>query len=150
MAPVVVEYIYVLQCSQEKWYIGTAVNYNFDARIKLHEQGKGCEWTIKYPMVKLVEKLQVLHEQDLQNWTMYYMARYGASNVRGWIHTEPDLSASAIQTLDATLQNDVFRYICHRCHRLGHIATDCHCQVCFRHGHVAKYCPVSWAILKVA
>ncbi len=47
-------FVYILECSDKSYYVGSTVNV--EERIKYHQSGYGAVWTAKRLPVKLVYK----------------------------------------------------------------------------------------------
>ncbi len=45
-------YVYILKCSNDQYYTGSTININ--ERVANHFEGKGANFTKKYPPIKLV------------------------------------------------------------------------------------------------
>ena len=74
------EYIYVLQCTKKKYYVGKSINV--DKRYQEHLDGSTA-WTAKYTPLKILETVESLTNTSELNKTLEYMERYGIDNVRG-------------------------------------------------------------------
>ena len=78
-------YLYVIECFNKKYYIGSA--YNVWDRINDHRTGRSCKWTAKHGFKRVHRVVRIpehLDAQDLENdiWVMY-ASIFGAHNVRG-------------------------------------------------------------------
>ncbi|MBL4735872.1 MAG: GIY-YIG nuclease family protein [Flavobacteriales bacterium] len=67
-------YTYILECSDDNYYVGSTVD--IDRRLSEHTNGRGANFTKRYPPVKLVY-LEIFiriddafyREKQIQGWT---------------------------------------------------------------------------------
>lgn len=91
-------YLYVLELTNYKWYIGETSN--LEKRMQQHFNGEGSEWSKLYSPLHIKEIRLLSKDQNTlleeRNLTVEYMLKYGFSNVRGsqWCcvnyYKEPD------------------------------------------------------------
>jgi len=74
-------YIYVLQLTDGKYYIGKTNYPNF--RIEQHFKSGCSSWTIKYYPLRIVEIISNCDDYDEDKYIRKYMDKYGIKNVRG-------------------------------------------------------------------
>lgn len=99
-----VEYVYVLKCEEDKYYVGYSKQIHI--RISQHLRGKGSIWTKKYRPLEIIDIAEG-NLEDEEATTYVMMLRHGWKNVRGSYWTsiklkEPPLyiwSREIIETL---------------------------------------------------
>ena len=116
------ETLYILECEDNKWYIGKTADVQ--RRFKQHTEGKGSEWTREYAPIRIAETRAITSPYDETNVTKEYMKKYGIDNVRGGAY-------AAVELPDET--EDLIR------HELR-AASDA-CYTCGKKGHFANRCP---------
>ena len=140
-------YVYVLQLSDEKWYVGKT-NRSLKARFTEHLEGKGSEWTKKYKPIRIEESCKNPGDNMENLWTKMYMHLYGIENVRGGVYTSLTLLPLQLQYLTILFDPDKQRVktdeenrliksmeetemavdkknLCFNCYTPGHYATNC-------------------------
>lgn len=75
-------FVYVLECADNKFYVGQTTN--IAARFAAHRDGKGAAWTRAHPARAILE----LHDSAKDDFlelaiTLRWMHRHGIQNVRG-------------------------------------------------------------------
>ena len=112
--------IYVLECENNKYYVGKTDN--FELRMKKHLDGNGSSWTKKYKPLNLLNYYDgTKHSED--EITIKYMEEYGIDNVRGGTFCKVKLPQYQIKTLNGMInsKNDT----CFKCGLKGHFITNC-------------------------
>ena len=146
--------IYILQCKNNKYYIGSSDNV--DLRIEAHFNNRGSVWTKLHKPVKLIKTYYKCDNFDEDKYTKIYMGKYGIDNVRGGSYSSIKLPSKTIYHLQkelATSNNN-----CFKCGRNGHFIKDCNktkiyqnktdlitkdtiiCYRCGRFGHFYTIC----------
>lgn len=102
-------YVYVLQLSEGKWYVGLT-HRSVKARFKEHMEGKGSAWTKKYKPIKIhkiISKKQysIIDYNTENRFTREYMEEYGIENVRGGIYTSLTLQEELQRYLELTIES---------------------------------------------
>ena len=114
------EYIYVLKCANNKYYVGKT--NNLQKRLVLHNSGYGSEWTKLHKPEKIIlsEPLKDKYHED--NLTEEYMAEFGIDNVRGGSYCQLDFSSEIYGHLVKKI-----RHTDDKCFNCGgnHLAKDC-------------------------
>jgi len=115
------EQLYVLECSNNKYYIGKTTDVM--RRYEEHKSGKGSAWTSKYKPLKLLEckPLQSIHDEN--NTTKDYMKKYGVEHVRGGIYTQIVLPPDVLSVLQREFQGTDDK--CYKCNLAGHFGGQC-------------------------
>ncbi|CAG8470820.1 12778_t:CDS:1 [Funneliformis mosseae] len=123
-------YVYVLECSDNKYYVGSTADLN--VRHRQHLNGSGSAWTREYPPICIKwsnnENLETIK-------TLEYMSQYDIDNVRGGDYCQLDLSDDDIDDINYKLEHR-----CYQCDRPGHFADNCVCDVCGNRGHLTNQC----------
>lgn len=114
-------FIYALQLTHGKYYIGKTNNPNF--RLKDHFSSNGSEWTKKYEPLKILEIKDNCDNYDEDKITRQYMDKYGIDNVRGGSFVSSKLDLSSIKTLKKMSNSTNNR--CFNCGKQGHFAKNC-------------------------
>ena len=115
------EWLYVLYCESNKWYIGKSSN--LFQRLDDHSNMKGAVWTTKYKPISLIQikPLEGDFHEDLV--VKEYMRKYGIDNVRGGAYSSTILFDYQIKSL----QKEIIHAsnCCFRCGKPGHMIKDC-------------------------
>lgn len=143
-------YIYVLQLTNNKYYIGKTNNPDF--RIASHFNSNGSSWTKKYKPIKVIKLIPNCDEFDEDRYTKIYMNKYGVENVRGGSYSTIKLKYYQQESLEKELKtvNDK----CYNCGKDDHYANECPniplvsdindqtiiCYRCGRRGHLVDKC----------
>lgn len=113
--------IYVLKCSNDKYYIGRS-NRPLQ-RIADHFSGKGSKWTSLHKPIEILEQRQKCNYFDEDKVTLEYMNKYGIDNVRGGSYCQITLSDEETKMIEKQLDNANDR--CYLCHKKGHFIENC-------------------------
>lgn len=113
-------FIYVLECANQKYYVGKSIR--IPNRLFEHAQGEGSEWTKKHAPERLVE---LFHGDvwDEDKTTKRYMSKYGIDNVRGGSYVSRILTDKQIKSLKVEIRTAENR-----------------CFICGSDRHFAKHC----------
>lgn len=118
------KYIYVLQLTDDKYYVGSTSN--IERRLQEH-LGKISErsvsWTRRYKPIKLIKTFQQKTPYDEDNTTKEYMSKFGIENVRGGSYASPKLTRSQTNTLKSEIWHSMGA--CLRCGKHGHFIKNC-------------------------
>ncbi len=114
-------YIYVLECENNKFYIGKSSNPSF--RLEKHFNGEGSFWTKKYNPIKVIEIIQSTDSLDEDKITKKYMMKFGIQNVRGGSYTKFELDDWMIKSLEHEFISA--KDICYTCNQKGHFSKEC-------------------------
>ncbi len=115
--------LYVLELSQQKYYIGkTKKKYILD-RYYEHLYGNGAEWTKLYKPIGILECFESDDKFIEDKYTKKYMDLYGIQNVRGGSYSNVRLEDYQIKCLrnEFATSND----LCFICGKYGHFASQC-------------------------
>lgn len=113
--------IYILECQDNKYYIGRT--NNIDDRLSEHFTHKGSEWTKKYPPIRLIEEINDSDNFEEDKQTKMYMANYGIDNVRGGTYSMLELTDNMKTILE--LEINEAKDNCLRCGRNTHYMKSC-------------------------
>lgn len=113
--------IYVLECSNDKYYIGKTKDVI--KRFEEHKLGKGSVWTSKFKPLKIVECRTVTSEYDEDNTTKTYMKKYGIEHVRGGSYAQITLPNDVMSVLQREFGGTMD--LCYKCNLAGHFSTKC-------------------------
>lgn len=114
--------IYILLLEGGRYYIG--MTNNFTRRFKEHSEGKGSEWTRKYPPLSIVKTISSSNPFDEDKYVKEYMYRYGIHNVRGGSYVTEKLDNSQMKTLKTEIWQA--KKCCTRCGRNNHFIKECY------------------------
>lgn len=114
--------IYVLQCTDGKWYIGKTTRDLID-RVSEHFAGDGSEWTRLYKPIKLVKSKDMKDDLEEDALVKAYMKKYGIQHVRGGSYSAIQLPDYKILALEDELNGAADK--CFRCGRKGHFVNSC-------------------------
>jgi hypothetical protein len=149
--------VYVLRCSDNKYYVGKTQNIN--SRIIDHFTNCGSAWTKKYKPLEVVETIKNCNKFDEDKYVLMYMDKYGIENVRGGIYSLVKLTNEQLTSIKTQLTgaND----LCFKCQQPDHFAKECksseydnednednfeivvQCYRCNKIGHYANQCYVN-------
>src|SRR5438128_751943 len=128
-------WVYVLKCTDNKYYVG--ITNNIQRRYEEHEKGCGANWTNEYPPIDIEWTGPSYKNLECEK-TIEYMERYGIDNVRGGSYCK--------MILEERVENSIIRRICrergyyieNHCYPCGtnHYPRRCLvCYRCYRRGH---------------
>jgi hypothetical protein len=139
-------FIYILELSNNKYYVGKTLNPKL--RINQHLNENGSAWTQKYTPIKLLEIIPNNSEFDEDKYTLIYMKNKGIENVRGGSFSQVNLDEDIIKTITKMLKNE--DNLCFNCNDKGHFINECPkkmlnndkelCYNCKEPGHFSKNC----------
>ena len=89
-------FLYVLQLSSGKFYVGKTKN--IFKRLLQHKQNKGAKWTKLFSMIDLTHLFYVNSDME-DTLTLMVMKKYGIRNVRGGRWTREKLGAIEMKKL---------------------------------------------------
>ena len=115
------EQLYVLECSNNKWYVGKTKD--FLRRYEEHKSGKGSAWTSKYKPNGKFECRAIKDEYDEDNTTKTLMKKHGIENVRGGSYAQIVLPNDVMSVLQREFGGTMD--LCYKCNLAGHFATKC-------------------------
>jgi predicted GIY-YIG superfamily endonuclease len=118
------EYVYALQLSSNKYYIGKS--FNVPKRFQEHLDGKGSSWTTRHKPIRIIEAKLITSQHDENNLTKDYMKKYGIQNVRGGSYTQVDLPLESVQSIEKEITGNADK--CYKCQKYGHFARNCSYQ----------------------
>ncbi len=137
------QYIYVLQCENGKYYVGKTSNV--DRRLAEHFSGAwGSDWTSYYPPQEVIEVENMTSEFDEMKKTLEYMRRFGIDNVRGAQWSNINLTSQQKANIATSMNTNG----CFHCGEPGHFSNNCsnrapqviQCFECGNYGHFANEC----------
>lgn len=83
-------FIYVLQCEDNKYYVGKTDTNKF--RIDTHFDSNGSEFTKKYKPIDIYQIIPECDKYDEDKYVKKYMDKYGIDNVRGGTYSRIELT----------------------------------------------------------
>lgn len=114
--------IYILLLETGRYYIG--MTNNLKKRFKDHTEGKGSEWTRKYPPLSIIRTIRSSNPFDEDKYVKEYMSLYGIHKVRGGSYVTENLDSSQMKTLKTEIWQA--KKCCIRCGRNNHFVKDCY------------------------
>jgi predicted GIY-YIG superfamily endonuclease len=115
------ETLYILECEDNKWYVGKT--NDVQRRFKQHTEGKGSEWTREYAPLRIAETRPITSVHDENNVTKDLMKKYGIDNVRGGAYASVDLPEETEDMIRHELR--AASDACYKCGKKGHFANRC-------------------------
>lgn len=134
--------LYVLECTNKKYYVGTTVR-NLNDRVDEHFSNNGSEWTKKYKPIRVIESLNIINGSEEDIYTKKYMQKYGIQNVRGGSYSKIILDDYKIKALEdefCTANN-----LCFKCGKAGHFSNKCNADT-----WCCEFCDMEFKTLKLA
>lgn len=113
--------IYILELTENKWYVGRTSNIVL--RYQQHLLGQGSAWTKRYRPLGLHKTIADASIYDEDRYVKEYMALHGIDNVRGGTYCTFDLTTAQKEAI----QKEIWA------------ATDC-CMRCGDNRHFVKDC----------
>ena len=114
-------YIYILELSNGKYYVGKTSNPDF--RLDKHFNSNGSTWTRKYSPIKLIELIGNSDDFDEDKNTIKYMEKFGINNVRGGSFSQIKLSQESINVITKMINGSTNK--CFICGSTEHFIKDC-------------------------
>jgi len=94
-------FIYVLQCEEDKYYVGKTDTNKF--RIDTHFDSNGSEFTKKYKPIDIYQIIPECDKYDEDKYVKKYMNKYGIDNVRGGTYSRIELTTEEKKYLQKEL-----------------------------------------------
>lgn len=114
-------YVYILELTENKYYIGKTTNPDF--RLEQHFNSNGSQFTKKYKPVKIIKLISKCDNFDEDKYTLKYMEKYGINNVRGGAFSQIILDKNNLETIKNMINNSTDK--CFICGEQGHYVLDC-------------------------
>ncbi len=115
------EYIYVIECSSGKYYVGRTSNPS--KRLEDHVCGFGSAWTRKYQPIRIVEMMHAESRFEEDKMTLEYMHTHGVENVRGGSYVQIKLSKECLASIERQMRTAEDR--CSKCGKEDHFVASC-------------------------
>ena len=117
-------FIYVLECKNDKFYVGKTFR-NPQERFLEHIDDVNCKcvWTSIHKPIQIIKVIDSYSNFIEDIITKKYMIEYGIDNVRGGSYSNVKLlewQVTALQKEFLTIQNK-----CYICHQPNHLAPNC-------------------------
>lgn len=119
--PTTGEYIYVLELTQGKYYVGKTKDIR--RRFAEHLNGQGSEWTKKYKPVTVLKTFPITSMFDEDNKVKELMSLHGVNNVRGGTYSQVYLTKEVKDLLQKELTHAEDK--CFGCGKKGHFIGNC-------------------------
>lgn len=119
--PVTGEYIYVLELTQGKYYVGKTKDIR--RRFVEHLNGQGSEWTRKYKPVTILNTFPLVSKFDEDSKVKELMSIHGVNNVRGGTYSQVYLTKEVKDLLRKELTHAEDK--CFGCGKKGHFVANC-------------------------
>ena len=117
-----VKQVYVLELTNDKYYIGESANPK--DKIKSHFEGVGSLWTRLYPPVQAIRPFTDRQDNFWElSETIQRMSYHGIDNVRGSLFTKENLT-SYEKVMAAQLYCEM-NNLCLKCGSADHFINDC-------------------------
>jgi hypothetical protein len=99
-------HIYVLQLEDYRFFVGKTKNPQF--KLEEHFRLSNYPWTQKFTPIKVIEIIPNCNDNDLDNYTLKYMQRYGIYCVRGGSYQKLYYDKNDECTIQNTIDNSTF------------------------------------------
>lgn len=126
--------IYVLECKNDKYYVGKTKN--LELRMSQHFSGDGSEWTKIHSPIQILEKYEDCDGFDEDKYTLKCMQKYGIDNVRGGSWSQLIIDPVEKESIRKRLLSAQDK--CFKCGRDGHFQKDCSVQKVQIKGLISK------------
>jgi predicted GIY-YIG superfamily endonuclease len=114
-------YIYIIQCENNKYYVGRTKDYN--NRFTQHINNQGSVWTRIHKPIKLLKIIPCHDPFDEDKYTKMYMSKYGIDNVRGGSYTTINIDNNIKKFIEKEIITA--NNLCYICKKSGHYAFKC-------------------------
>lgn len=114
--------IYVLKLQEGKYYVGKTYKEPHE-RMQEHREGRGSQWTRKYPPIKLLYVQSAQSPLAEDEMVKKLMLRYGINNVRGGAYSSTILQRDQKEVLRKEIASA--RHLCFNCFSSDHFCNDC-------------------------
>jgi predicted GIY-YIG superfamily endonuclease len=114
--------IYILKCTNNKYYIGKT-KLDVAKRYSQHLYDKSCVFTTKYPPIEIITTYKTDDSLEENNMTKKYMILYGIENVRGGSYANLELEEWQIKSLQMEFKSA--GDCCYKCGGKNHFAKNC-------------------------
>jgi predicted GIY-YIG superfamily endonuclease len=114
--------IYILNCTNNKYYIGKT-KLDVAKRYSQHLYDKSCVFTTKYPPIEIITTYKTDDLLEENNMTKKYMILYGIENVRGGSYANLELEEWQIKSLQMEFKSA--DDCCYKCGGKNHFAKNC-------------------------
>lgn len=114
--------IYILKCTNNKYYIGKT-KLDVEKRYSQHLYDKSCVFTTKYPPIEIITTYKTDDSLEENNMTKKYMILYGIENVRGGSYANLELEEWQIKSLEMEFKSA--DNCCYKCGGKNHFAKNC-------------------------
>jgi predicted GIY-YIG superfamily endonuclease len=114
--------IYILKCTDNKYYIGKT-KLDVSTRYNQHVNDKSCIFTTNFPPIEIIKTYKSDDPLEEDNATKKYMMMYGIDNVRGGSYTKIKLEDWQIKSLEHEFKSA--SDCCYKCGGKNHWAKNC-------------------------
>ena len=115
-------YIYILELSNNKYYIGRSKNPK--SRITKHYNREGSAWTKIHKPILTIDVFKEKSKFDEDFVTLQYMEKYGIQKVRGGTFSQVKLKKEEIYFINKMLNSKSNR--CYKCGGTNHYINECY------------------------
>ena len=114
--------IYILECTDNKYYIGKT-KLDINTIYNKHVNDKSCVFTTKYPPIKIIKTYKSNNLLEEDNTTKKFMMLHGIDNVRGGSYTKIKLEDWQIKSLEREFKSALD--CCYKCNGKNHWEKNC-------------------------